>query len=125
MLRRRTLPFPPFDVRVRRQSEILENGDGPMWRALPIRCLCPDWDDHLRAAGLMDGDKGKMKRGTYGSHISVPTGESQLGHAYELNWEKIPDAYALHDVLREFSPHFKELTVFDAIDAIRSARRNP
>jgi hypothetical protein len=37
MLRRRTLPFPPLDVRVRRQSDILENGDGPIWRALPIR----------------------------------------------------------------------------------------
>jgi hypothetical protein len=125
MLRRRTLPFPPFDVRVRRQSEILENGDGPMWRALPIRCLCPDWDEYLRAAGLMDGDKGKMKRGKHGSQISVLTGESILGHAYSLNWEKTPDTYALHDVLREFSPHFKERTIFDGFGAIRSACRDP
>jgi hypothetical protein len=85
-LLRSSLPFSPYDLRVRSANNAwMAFADGNYHlvetcrRFLPVGELCPNWDETL--------PKPQEKRGKYGVVLRAPLADVPLNRVYEVMWQ--------------------------------------
>jgi hypothetical protein len=105
-LLRSSLPFSPYGLRIRSANNnwmTFANGNYHLvetaYRCLPIRHLCPNWDEIL--------PQPREKRSKYGA-LKAPMSDTPVNSAYELIWRSaiLPEAVSIDDLLRHFSPRY-------------------
>jgi hypothetical protein len=106
-----SLPFPPYDLRIRAVNNPRPITDArPLLietarRHQPISTYCPTWDQMLIANEISE------KRSRFGSVLRAPSGESTVYAHYELRWVCLCQV-GIDQLLRKFSPRYKPTSLF-------------
>ncbi len=123
-LLRSSLPYPPYGLRIRRaNSEWLDlmrcsyKGELLFWGVehateygLADRSIgefSPNWDAAL--------PEPRSKEGRFGTTLQAPSADSKVTWAYGLEWRPavFPEQEVnMDDLLRQFSPRYREPTIF-------------
>jgi hypothetical protein len=112
-LLRSSLPFSPYGLRVRpANNDWMAFADGfyhlveLLRRSQAVGQLCPNWDEAL--------PEPQEKRTKYGALLRAPFGDTPLNTVYEVVWRPavFPETVSLDKLLRQFSPRYKEPTIF-------------
>jgi len=115
-LLRSSLPFLPYDLRIRRANNEWMGFAGQVdwlleWARLRLHLgeLCPGWDNAL--------PQPSAKKGKYGQMLYAPGGDSPIIAGYEVVWQPILpfEGVDLDKLLREFSPRYKAPSIFESI----------
>lgn len=123
-----TMPFPPFDLRVRskirrplrsyRDANVLI-----LASAATLNTICPRWDKLLDKHGLIDGTQARTKTCKYGTTLRVPTGDRFVRDNYSLEWFPWATDVDIDKMFGEYGPRHKDPSPFDVFDAIHAAKR--
>jgi hypothetical protein len=104
MLLRKSLPFPPYGLRIAQEQDLYFPLEDYAARYLPISHYCPTWDDKLRRARLVLSSGPKTKRGKFGKILEVPLAERRLCDFYEIKWVSTFGTVELDQLLRRRIP---------------------
>jgi hypothetical protein len=120
-LLRHSLPFPPYDFRIRRADDQHEVDDEQINDALreasPLGVMYSEWTNYLKAASLEKDGVLLNKRSNHGSLIYVSGADTLFAYAYSLDWCPVGEAGSIDRVLGELSPRYRPpgMSLWDAL----------